>query len=58
MSDPAQPADEELPSTDQLEEPSTEKSASEEPQAPPRDEPEPSHEAVGIGVIDDDPSEQ
>lgn len=42
----------EVPDTDELEEPSTEKEPSEEPKAPARDEPEPDHEAVGIGVID------
>lgn len=42
----------ELPSDDELEEPSTEKEPSEEPKAPARSEPEPDHEAVGIGVID------
>lgn len=54
MSDPERIDDEELPSTDELQEPSTEKSAEEAPEAPPRDEPEPSHQAVGIGVIDGD----
>ncbi|MFD8769570.1 hypothetical protein [Microbacterium oxydans] len=42
----------EVPSTEELEEPSTEKAPGEEPKAPKRDEPEPDHEAVGIGVID------
>lgn len=41
---------EEIPSNDELEEPSTEKDPGEEPKAPSRDEPEPDHEAVGIGV--------
>lgn len=40
------------PSDDELEEPSTEKEPSEEPKAPHRDDPEPDHRAVGIGVID------
>lgn len=44
------PADEE-PTTEDLQEPSTEKAPGEEPKAPARDEPEPSHEAVGIGII-------
>jgi len=44
--------DEQTPSTDELEEPSTEKDPDEEPKAPPTSEPEPSHEAVGIGVVD------
>ncbi|WP_157560166.1 hypothetical protein [Microbacterium sp. H83] len=42
----------EVPSTEELEEPSTEKEPSEEPKAPARNDPEPDHEAVGIGVID------
>jgi hypothetical protein len=42
----------EIPSTEQLEEPSTEKDPAEEPKAPRRDDPEPDHHAVGIGVID------
>lgn len=42
----------EVPRTEELEEPSTEKDPGEEPKAPKRDEPEPDHEAVGIGVID------
>ncbi|MFE6997171.1 hypothetical protein ACFVAE_14490 [Microbacterium sp. NPDC057659] len=36
---------------DQLKEPSTEKEPGEEPKAPKKNDPEPSHEAVGIGVI-------
>ncbi|GAB3599398.1 hypothetical protein [Microbacterium tumbae] len=43
-------SEEETPSNDQLQEPSTEKDPEEEPKAPPRSEPQPSHEAVGIGV--------
>ena len=40
------------PDDEVLEEPSTEKAPEEEPKAAtPDDEPEPSHEAVGIGVI-------
>lgn len=42
---------EEVPSTEQLEEPSTEKTPGEEPKAPARDDPEPDHQAVGIGVV-------
>lgn len=42
----------EVPSNEELEEPSTEKEPSEEPKAPSRNDPEPDHEAVGIGVID------
>lgn len=45
--------DPEEPTTADLQEPSTEKEPEEEPKAPPRDESEPDHEAVGIGVIDD-----
>ena len=39
------------PDNEVLEEPSTEKAPEEEPKAATPDEPEPSHEAVGIGVI-------
>ncbi|MGV9195454.1 hypothetical protein ACQ143_14020 [Microbacterium sp. MC2] len=42
----------EMPSTDDLEEPSTEKEPAEAPQAPEEGEAEPSHEAVGIGVVE------
>lgn len=41
----------EAPTTDELEQPSTEKAPDEEPKAGAPAEPEPSHEAVGIGVI-------
>ncbi|WP_460795604.1 hypothetical protein [Microbacterium sp. GXF0217] len=54
MSDPGTPEEqsgESMPSDDELTEPSTEKEPAEEPEAPSRDEPEPSHEAVGIGVV-------
>lgn len=53
---PADPpvSDQEVPSTEELEEPSTEKPPGEEPKAPSREEPEPSHHAVGIGVIDEE----
>jgi len=40
------------PSTEQLQEPSTEKDPGEQPKADEPQEPEPSHRAVGIGVID------
>ncbi|WP_404433663.1 hypothetical protein LG299_03905 [Microbacterium lacus] len=39
------------PDTEELEEPSTEKSVEEEPEAKTPEESEPSHEAVGIGVV-------
>lgn len=42
----------EIPSTEELEEPSTEKTPGEQPKAPKRDEPEPDHEAVGIGIVE------
>lgn len=42
----------EIPDNEQLEEPSTEKEPSEEPKAPKRDDSDPDHEAVGIGVVD------
>lgn len=44
-------ADGRTPSTEELEEPSTEKPPGDEPKAPGGDGPEPSHQAVGIGVI-------
>ena len=41
----------EVPADEELEEPSTEKAPGEEPKAANPEEPQPSHEAVGIGVI-------
>lgn len=41
----------EMPTTEELEEPSTEKEPGEEPRVEHPDEPEPDHEAVGIGVV-------
>ena len=41
----------EEPSTEELDEPSTEKEPGEEPKVERPDDPEPDHEAVGIGVI-------
>lgn len=41
----------EEPTTEELEEPSTEKEPGEEPKVEHPDDPEPDHEAVGIGVI-------
>lgn len=49
--EPSPPDQEEMPATEDLQEPSTEKDPDEVPKAPDRSEPEPSHEAVGIGVI-------
>lgn len=46
-----QAADAEEPSTEDLEEPSTEKEPGEEPKAAEPHDPEPSHHAVGIGVV-------
>lgn len=46
-----QPDAAETPTTEELEEPSTEKAPDEEPKAETPASPEPSHEAVGIGVI-------
>lgn len=43
--------DEQTPATEELEEPSTEKEPGKEPKKDKPAEPEPSHEAVGIGVI-------
>jgi hypothetical protein len=51
MTDPNTP-DDKTPTTEELQEPSTEKEPGEEPKAPKPDEPEPSHEATGIGVVD------
>lgn len=45
-------APDEEPDTADLEEPSTEKDPGEEPRAPEFDEPEPSHDATGIGVVE------
>jgi hypothetical protein len=42
------------PSTDELEKPSTEKAPAEEPKAATPHDPAPDHEAVGIGVVDDE----
>ncbi|WP_175985433.1 hypothetical protein [Microbacterium tenebrionis] len=39
------------PTTDKMQEPSTEKEPGDEPRQPVDDDAEPSHEAVGIGVI-------
>ncbi len=50
-SEPSPPDQEEMPTTGELQEPSTEKEPEEAPKAPDRDEAEPSHEAVGIGII-------
>jgi hypothetical protein len=44
-------ADEKEPTSDALEEPSTEKEPGEEPKSDNGGEPEPNHQAVGIGVI-------
>lgn len=45
------PDQDEMPATEDLQEPSAEKDPDEVPKAPDRSEPEPSHEAVGIGII-------
>lgn len=49
----AEHADPEEPSTAELDEPSVAKDPGEEPKAPEHEDEEPSHRAVGIGVIDD-----
>lgn len=49
--DDGRPQGDQTPSTEELEEPSTEKPPGQEPKAPDKNEPEPSHQAVGIGVI-------
>ena len=53
----------EAPAAEDLQEPSTEKEPGREPKAAETEEPDPSHEAVGIGVIggplvDDDTDSQ
>lgn len=51
----AEHAPDEEPTTDELEEPSVAKEPGDEPKAPEKKtDGEPSHRAVGIGVIDDD----
>lgn len=51
MSDHDREKDDE-PTTEELQEPSTEKDPGEEPEADTPHDPEPSHEAIGIGVVD------
>jgi len=48
---------EEMPDTEELEEPSVAKEPGEEPKASTPQDGEPSHHAVGIGVIDSDPDD-
>lgn len=48
---PTEPSPPEGDENEDLQEPSTEKDADEAPKAPNPDEPEPSHEAVGIGIV-------
>jgi len=55
MSSDTRDREPEEPSTEDLEKPSTEKEPGEEPTSPDDAEPAPSHEAVGIGVIDGEP---
>lgn len=50
-------ADARTPDTEDLQEPSTEKDAAEVPRADEPGEAEPSHRAVGIGVIDVPPED-
>ncbi|CAH0190661.1 MULTISPECIES: hypothetical protein [unclassified Microbacterium] len=49
--EPKRPDPEQMPDAEEMQEPSAEKDPGEEPKAPAREEPEPSHEAVGIGII-------
>lgn len=51
MSEQNNHAADETPRTDELEEPSTEKSPGEEPKAPETDSSAADHEAVGIGIV-------
>jgi hypothetical protein len=57
MSEPREHEADEMPSNEELEEPSTEKDPGEEPKVAHPSDPEPDHHAVGIGVIDSEPSE-
>ncbi|TXK15707.1 hypothetical protein FVP74_01560 [Microbacterium saccharophilum] len=50
----AEHAPDDEPTTEELEEPSTEKNPGEEPKAPEAKDGEPSHHAVGIGILDDE----
>lgn len=43
--------DDEMPEAEELEEPSTEKAPGNEPKSENNEQPEASHEAVGIGVV-------
>ncbi|GAA3918824.1 hypothetical protein [Microbacterium invictum] len=52
MADKEEYRPDEEPSTEDLQEPSTEKDPGEEPHAPEQKDAEPSHEAVGIGVVE------
>ncbi|WP_394289403.1 hypothetical protein [Microbacterium sp.] len=52
MSDQKEYAPDEEPDTEDLEEPSVAKEPGEEPKAPEQSEPEPSHHAVGIGIVE------
>jgi hypothetical protein len=49
---PSDERDEETPTREELQEPSTEKAPGEEPKASTPHDPDPDHEAVGIGIID------
>lgn len=48
---PTEEPSEEVPADEELEEPSTEKEPGEEPEAERPHDPEPDHQAVGIGVV-------
>jgi len=49
---PTDPAAEPVPSDEELEEPSTEKDPGAEPKAEQPHDPEPDHEAIGIGLVE------
>ena len=58
MTDSPESDADKMPDDEELQEPSTEKAPGEEPKAPARNDPEPDHEAVGIGVIDGPETDQ
>ena len=50
--------DDDTPTDDELQEPSTEKEPDDEPREENPDEPEPSHRAIGLGVSYEEPEEE
>lgn len=52
MPEPREHDADDMPDDDELQQPSTENEPGEEPKKADADEPEPDHEAVGIGIVD------